>query len=418
MKKRGSNYRRLMSWGAAAFLFVASSYTIAVAQPANISDLVLSEQLIGQLADPNLQLSPALDEQLLVLNPSYSKVTVSRQDNIVRLEFIQPTPAGDRKLSLTTNPQMWLVTQMGPNPPSPQERVAGWLRLAEQPHIKGIESISQDGQNFWRITAQLEETAPAGIGPPGAGPPGAGPPPGLKAEAGPAESPAAKPQSKFTQKIMNSKLVVNFKKGGFIMYLILMCSIGGLYIALERAYVLRRKRLIPDKFVQEVLKRFSKDYEEHKHDELIRDISSYCEDKDIPAARTLKSGLMVYHEGILGVKSAISSTNAHEGAIMERGIGLLGVFANISPLLGLLGTVTGMIKAFEMISIGGSGHAEVVASGISEALITTAGGLFVGIPLLLLFFFFQNKIDAIMIDLEEFSLEIVEKLIARGEESA
>jgi biopolymer transport protein ExbB len=103
---------------------------------------------------------------------------------------------------------------------------------------------------------------------------------------------------------------------------------------------------------------------------------------------------------------------------MERGIGLLGVFANISPLLGLLGTVTGMIKAFEMISIGGSGHAEVVASGISEALITTAGGLFVGIPLLLLFFFFQNKIDAILIDLEEFSLEIVEKLIARGEESA
>jgi biopolymer transport protein ExbB len=275
----------------------------------------------------------------------------------------------------------------------------------QQPQIQGIERLVQNGSVYWKITAQSAAAAAIGAGSPTAQPP----------KTSQAEATEAQASPGVTRRIMDSSLVVNFKKGGFIMYLILMCSIGGLYIALERVYVLRRTRLIPEKFVQDVLNKFSKDSDNSDQEEIIYNILALCEGKDIPAARTLKAGLSVYKEGILGIKSAIASANEHEGAIMERGVGLLGVLANISPLLGLLGTVTGMIRAFEMISMGGSGRAEVVASGISEALITTAGGLFVGIPLLLLYFFFQGKIDNILIDLAEFSLEVVEKIVARSE---
>ena len=145
--------------------------------------------------------------------------------------------------------------------------------------------------------------------------------------------------------------------------------------------------------------------------DVVNQIIDYCEGKNVPLARVLKSGLLVYNEGILSMKSAITNANMHEGAIMEKGVGALGVLANVTPLLGLLGTVTGMIKAFEMISIGGTGRPEIVATGIAEALTTTAGGLFVGIPLLLLFHWLQGKIETMMIDLQEFSVDVVEKII-------
>ncbi len=409
MKHESSKYITLISWCIAAFLLIVSSYTLAEAQPevysqASVAELFLSEQLVEQLADPNLPLTDDINAKLLNLNPDFAKVTVFRQNNgLVVLDFNKATSEGMKRVELKTDPQRWLITQLGDQILSPQERVVNWLMVAEQPQISGIDFIvQQTGSIFWKITVQLS----AGVVPPAE--------PDKTADM--AELQRGEATGAFTQRVLNSSLVINFKKGGFIMYLILMCSVGGLYIALERAYVLRRTKLIPERFVQDILKRFSREYDEHKQDELIKNISGYCEDKDLPIARSLKAGLMVYHEGILGVKSAISSSNAHEGAIMEKGVGLLGVFANITPLLGLLGTVTGMIKAFEMISIGGSGRAEVVASGISEALITTAGGLFVGIPLLLLYSFFQSKIDNILIDLEEFALEVVEKLIARADE--
>lgn len=148
--------------------------------------------------------------------------------------------------------------------------------------------------------------------------------------------------------------------------------------------------------------------------DVVEQIVDYCEGKNIPLARVIKAGLLVYDEGILSMKTAITNANIHEGAIMEKGVGILGVLANVAPLLGLLGTVTGMIKAFEMISVGGSGRPEIVASGIAEALTTTAAGLFVGIPLLLLFHWLQGKVETMVIDLQEFSVDVVEKLVREG----
>jgi biopolymer transport protein ExbB len=400
----------LFIWFAVIIALTTPSYNIAWAQATHtplqqLSEILLSKQNIDQLANTAPAEDGSVENNILSLNPTYSGLAISRQDNTIKLHFTLPTFDGDKSFTILTNPQMWQLEQQGVQPPTVQERITGWLMIDQQPYIKQIESLQKGKEILWKVTVDLNEATAADLAS------AAAQPPNDTAQPAPAENDSG---PGFGQRIMSSSLVVNFKKGGFIMYLILLCSIGGLYIALERGYVLRRSRLIPEKFVQDVLKKFTNNKE---RDDIIHNIVDMCEGMDIPAARTLKAGLMVYKEGMLGAKSAITSANSHEGAIMERGVGLLGVLANISPLLGLLGTVTGMIKAFEMISVGGSGRAEVVASGISEALITTAGGLFVGIPLLLLYFFFQGKIDEILIDLEEFSLEIIEKLMARSDES-
>lgn len=240
--------------------------------------------------------------------------------------------------------------------------------------------------------------------------------------------------------ITQSTLYDNFQKGGVIMYLILLCSIGGFYITIEKFFVLRRSKVLPRKFINNILdfvfiedkalasqspstaspepgsaplqssRRFSDlSIPDYIMDSLNK-IIDYCEGKDIPVAKVLKAGLLEFDEGIMGMKSAITSANMHESAVMEKGLSLLGMLGNIAPLLGLLGTVTGMISAFEMISIGGSGRPEIVASGISMALVTTAGGLFVGIPLVLAYHFIQNKIENLLVDLQEFSVDVSEKL--------
>jgi biopolymer transport protein ExbB len=90
---------------------------------------------------------------------------------------------------------------------------------------------------------------------------------------------------------------------------------------------------------------------------------------------------------------------------------MLGVVANLAPMLGLLGTVLGMIKAFAVISKSGTGNPGLVASGISEALITTATGLAIGIPALALYHYFRGKIDRIIFEMEEVSLQLIEELV-------
>ena len=203
------------------------------------------------------------------------------------------------------------------------------------------------------------------------------------------------------------------------MYFILACSVGGLYIFLERSYALQKKRMLPPKFLEKILAKVpegSMDLIEER--KLVKNLIDICVKEDIPLARSLRSGLLVHTEGIAGAKSAIVANNDREAALLTKGVPTLSLFSNVAPLLGLLGTVTGMIKAFDMLASAGAGKPEVVAAGISEALTTTAGGLFVGIPLLLLTNIAQGKIDNILLDIEEFAMEIIERLIFReGEES-
>ena len=108
------------------------------------------------------------------------------------------------------------------------------------------------------------------------------------------------------------------------------------------------------------------------------------------------------------VKEAIEEMGGREGVILEKHVGILSTIANLTPLLGLLGTVSGMIKTFNVISLQGVGNPALLAGGISEALITTATGLSVAIPTLVCYRILKDKAEALIFEMEENSLKIIE----------
>ena len=198
-------------------------------------------------------------------------------------------------------------------------------------------------------------------------------------------------------------LVSVFSKGGPVMWPILLSSILALAICFERAYNLRSEKVVDTSFTAEVRRLSSKG-------NLDRALK-LCEENPSSMARILKAGLNRSSHGILEIERAIEAAGAHEATLMESNLRGLGVLANITPMMGLLGTVMGMIKAFNVISESGSGNPGLVASGIAEALITTAAGLIIGIPALAAYHYFRGKVDKFIYDMEEESLFFVEDLI-------
>ncbi len=373
-------------------------------------NIILSPQLIVRLAANDWRENKdQLITEVKELNPDLIKFKILPQGDKRSLLFIREVYTKQEKLTIETNPQVFASREAGNTNPLDKFDVNSWLQTTSQANIRQVTTTSQQGQVIWKISAIPQTVTPRGeagagtnkLNPEGSNAPGA----------------SGKNDGWFNRVITHSTLVSNFRKGGFIMYFILLCSLGGTYIFIERSYELRRKNLMPPEFLEEVLKKLpekSLSHEEHK--KRVRGLISYCEEQDKPIASSLRAGLSVFHQGILGIKSAVMSSNHHEAAILGKGLGLLEVFANIAPLLGLLGTVLGMIKAFEMISLAGTGRAEVVAAGISEALITTAGGLLVGIPLLVCFHILEGKIEGVLIDVEEFCMDVIERLIRVQEE--
>ncbi|MFH1288334.1 MAG: MotA/TolQ/ExbB proton channel family protein [bacterium] len=191
-------------------------------------------------------------------------------------------------------------------------------------------------------------------------------------------------------------------KGGPIMYLIFMCSVLGMAIIFERAVKLRSKRIFPEDFIIQIRTFLKK-----------KDISravALCESRRIPLARIVRMGLLKYKNGVAEVERSMESAGSLEVAILGERLRMLSTLANLAPLLGFLGTVTGMIKSFNIIAATGSGRPDLIAKGISEALITTASGLFVGIPLTIAYFYFQGRVESIIIELEEFCAGLLEEL--------
>lgn len=191
-------------------------------------------------------------------------------------------------------------------------------------------------------------------------------------------------------------------KGGPLMYGIFMCSILGLAIIIEKAVKLRSKRIFPPDFIAQI-KIFLK-----KKD--IPRVIALCESRNIPIARIIRMGLLKYKKGIDAVEGGIESAGSLEIAILGERLRMLSALANLAPLLGFLGTVTGMIKAFNVIAATGSGRPDLIAGGISEALITTAAGLFAGIPLTMAYFYFQGRVESTIIELEELCIGLLEEL--------
>jgi biopolymer transport protein ExbB len=193
-----------------------------------------------------------------------------------------------------------------------------------------------------------------------------------------------------------------FQKGGPLMYPILLCSILALAIFLERLWTFSRIRRGTSVLVKEVENLVLK----NKIDEAL----TVCQRNGNPLARIFIAALRLAGRPREQIKTVVDEVGSREAAPLERYLGLLGTIATISPLLGLLGTVLGMIRAFTVIAIQGVGTPATLGGGISEALITTATGLSVAIPTILLHKYLAGRVDRITMEMEEHSLHMVDIL--------
>jgi len=191
-------------------------------------------------------------------------------------------------------------------------------------------------------------------------------------------------------------------KGGVIMYPIILCSVIALAVFLERLWALRRNRIIPREFIRNV--------EDQVKKGKISEAIFLCQNDNSSIANIFLAGLKSTGRGMWLVKEAIEERGGREGSILEKHVGILSTIANLTPLMGLLGTVSGMIKTFKVISFQGVGNPALLAGGIAEALITTATGLCVAIPTLVCYRILRDKAESLIFEMEENSIRIIEIL--------
>jgi biopolymer transport protein ExbB len=188
-------------------------------------------------------------------------------------------------------------------------------------------------------------------------------------------------------------------KGGPVMGPILLCSVISLAIIVERCLSLRRHRILRYDILQRI--------EELLRDRKIPEATTLCKRYPSSMTRILLAAILNHDKTRQEIKEIIEDAGRHEVPVLERYLMILGTIASISTLLGLLGTITGMIKTFNVIAALGYGHPEALAGGISEALIATASGLGVAIPTLVLYNFFTSKVESLVVEMEKNSLRML-----------
>jgi biopolymer transport protein ExbB len=193
--------------------------------------------------------------------------------------------------------------------------------------------------------------------------------------------------------------------GGWVMLPIIACSVVATAIVLERSWTLRRRRIMPDNLVSTIWQLHRSGQLSERRIQEIREAS--------PLGRMLTAGVVNRFHSREVMKDAINDTGRQVVAGLERYLNTLGTIASVSPFLGLLGTVLGIIDVFGVVSGGGVGNAMVLSGGIAKALITTAAGLMVAIPALMFHRFFNSKVNKLAIAMEEQALRLVE--VMKGE---
>lgn len=193
--------------------------------------------------------------------------------------------------------------------------------------------------------------------------------------------------------------------GGWLMAPILLCSTLSVAIIIERFWTLRKSKVTPDGLGAMVEDWAARNELDERHLEQIR--------VESPLGRIFAAALINRKRNRDVIKEAVEDTGRHVVHDLERFLNTLGTIAGISPLLGLLGTVIGMIEVFSAIMISGVGDANVLAGGISQALITTAAGLTVAIPSYFFYRFFQGMVSEYVISMEEKALSLIDA-IERG----
>ena len=202
-----------------------------------------------------------------------------------------------------------------------------------------------------------------------------------------------------------------FLKGGFIMWPILLSSIIGLAVSIDRFIMLRKAKINVPAFMVRIRGFIKK-----------KDISgaiSYCMQEKSPVANIVRKWLKKYKYGHDRVKDAIENAGSQEISKLEKGLSVLASVAGIAPLLGFLGTVTGMIQAFMTIQdLAGAANPSDLAGGIWEALITTAFGLIIGIPAFALYNYFLSAVKKLVGEMETVANDVIDVIQDGGKDEA
>jgi biopolymer transport protein ExbB len=190
--------------------------------------------------------------------------------------------------------------------------------------------------------------------------------------------------------------------GGWLMLPIILCSVVAVAITLERLWTLQARRVLPKDLAMRVWE-WARDRQlDQKHLTILAANS--------PMGRVLAAGLANRGQSRDVLKEIVQDTGRHVVHELERYLNTLGTIAAITPLLGLLGTVIGMVKVFSAITVAGVGNPSALAGGISEALITTAAGLSVAIPSLIAYRYLRGQVDARVIEMEKEAMKLIDAL--------
>ncbi|MBP1643579.1 MAG: Biopolymer transport protein [Acidobacteria bacterium] len=190
-------------------------------------------------------------------------------------------------------------------------------------------------------------------------------------------------------------------KGGPVMWPILIFSIIGFAFIFERFFALRKSKINVNEFLAKIRKALMVNRS-------VRDAIKICEQYQGPVASVMKAGLLKYGQPKEDVEKSIENAAMYEMTRLERGLPVIATTANIEPLLGFLGTVTGMINSFDALAKQGLSNPGAVAAGISEALITTAAGLIIAIPMQLAYNFYTSRINKFVRDVETSTNMLIE----------
>ena len=197
--------------------------------------------------------------------------------------------------------------------------------------------------------------------------------------------------------------------GGIMMAPIILASIIAAAIFLERLWTLQSKRVLPSELTEKVWRWVEQRQIQDKHIAALQQNS--------PLGKILAAGLVNRNRDRVVIREAIEDTGRHVVHELDRFIGALGTIASLSPLMGLLGTVLGMIRTFNAITTAGIGNPASLAGGIAEALITTAAGLTVAIPALIGYKYLRGRVQQLVVQMEKEAIKLVEAMEAQSQES-
>ncbi len=204
-------------------------------------------------------------------------------------------------------------------------------------------------------------------------------------------------------------LLQMFHDGGLMMYPIALCSFVLTVFSFERFIHLRAGRVIPRPFVKRLIEQLQQQQIDRE------EALELCERNPSPIASILSAAVKKYGRPAVEIEQAVLDAGERESNLLRRNMRLLNAISNVSPLLGLLGTVLGMIQAFnDIASAQAMGRPDLLAGGISQALLTTAAGLLVAIPAYLTYMFFLGRTDKLIMEMDGHAQRLVEVISAEG----